>query len=226
MQIRSINNEVYFELLEKSLKSSSLYTKETYKLFLKGFISKLSELSYLDRNNNSVNIHCFHANQERAIAKLNAGNNITLPVISISETNTANNDKRRKYDPILLNKVVWDKDKNRALRILSLSPRAVDIEYSINIWAKYKQDLDQIRESIFLLFNPDLIINTKLTPGKAFINTETPVTNIEADDTEDRILKKTINIKLETYIPNPEFLYTSTGKIEELIIDIENIEDK
>jgi len=35
---------------------------------------------------------------------------------------------------------------------------------------------------------------------------------------EDRILKKTLNIVLRTYIPSPKFLITSTGEIEEFKI--------
>ena len=41
-----------------------------------------------------------------------------------------------------------------------------------------------------------------------------------ANDKDDRIIKKTMNIVLRTYIPSPKFLVTSTGEIEEFKIQI------
>jgi hypothetical protein len=96
-----------------------------------------------------------------------------------------------------------------------MAPRPIDIKYTINIWAKYKEDLDQIREYILILFNPDLEIKTRQSNiTKAFLESESDIQQSEADDQQDRILKKSITIKVETFIENPKFLYTSTGKIE------------
>jgi len=226
MPTTTVNSKVVSELLEKTKVSSGMFYQRVYKDTLRNLISIFGNTYYTDRNNNQIKVKCFHAHQERAVAKTTLGDNITLPVITISETNTASNDERRKYSPLLVHEAYWHKRQNRALRTLSLSPKPVDISYDINIWAKYKQDLDQIREYIYLLFNPDLEIKTKHSNiTKSYIVSESDVEQDEAEDTQDRILKKSISIKVETYIPSPKFLYTSTGKIEnmnyELTIDEE-----
>lgn len=215
------SNKVLNEILEKTNASTGMFTDRVFKDTLRHLISVFDNVYYVDRNNNSIRVKCFHANQERAVAKATVGDNITLPVITISELNTANNEERRKYSPILVHEAYWHKRQQRAIRTLSMAPRPIDISYDINIWAKYKQDLDQIREYIFLLFNPDLEIKTKQSNNtKAYILSESDVEQAEADDTQDRILKKSISIKVETYVPNPKFLYTSTGKIEKFNYEI------
>jgi hypothetical protein len=71
-------------------------------------------------------------------------------------------------------------------------------------------------------FNPDIELKTRHSERvKAFLKDESTIAPIQADDTEDRILKKSLDITVETYIPSPRFLYTSTGKIEELNFDLE-----
>jgi hypothetical protein len=218
----TVNNKVLQEILEKSSASTGMYVQKVYKDTLRNLINIFSNVYYLDRNNNSVKVKCFHANQERAIARSNFGDNVTLPVITISEESTSNNDERRRYTPILIHEKYWHKRKNKALRSLSMAPRPIDIKYTINIWSKYKEDLDQIREFIFSLFNPDLEIRTKNSIiTKAFLDNESPTEQAQADDQQDRILKKSITITVETYVENPKFLYTSTGKIERLNFELE-----
>lgn len=219
-----IPNKVLSEILEKSKASTGMFVSDVYKNCLKNLLDLFSNIYYIDKNNNSIKIKCIHANQERAIAKINTGDNITLPLITISETSTINDDERRRYSNTLLHESYWDKDKQRAIRILSLPPRPVNITYSLNIWTKYKQDLDQIRGSIFLLFNPDVELNVKENfYTKAFINEESDISEITANDTQDRILRKSINIYVETYVNSPKFLYTSTGRIEQFKYDMEVI---
>jgi hypothetical protein len=58
------------------------------------------------------------------------------------------------------------------------------------------------------------------TLAKAFITSEEAVGSMTANDKDDRIIKKTINITLRTYIPSPKFIVTSTGQIEEFNIEI------
>lgn len=212
-----VSTAVLREILEKTSVSTGMFVQKIYKDTLRNLINIFGNCHYIDKNNNTVKVKCFHANQERSVAKSTIGDNITLPVITISENNTSNSDDRRRYTPILIHDKYWHKRKNRAMRILSMAPRPVDIKYTINIWSKYKEDLDQLREYIFTLFNPDLEIKTKQSNiTKAFIENETDVQQAEADDQQDRILKKSISIKVETYIENPKFLYTSTGKIERI----------
>ena len=82
--------------------------------------------------------------------------------------------------------------------------------------------MDQLREAIFVLFNPDIELQTRHDcRTKAYFSGETDISTMQAEDTEDRVLKKSISITVETYIPNPKFLFTSTGKIEEFKLDVE-----
>ena len=104
--------------------------------------------------------------------------------------------------------------------MISLAPRPVNISYGINIWAKYKSNMDQIVEQIRLMFNPHLVLkNPYSNVASAFIETENDESTLDPGDREDRILRKSFNITLEAYIPNPQFLITSTGEIQEFNTD-------
>ena len=142
-------------------------------------------------------------------------------MISVAQTISDNDDERRRYESVLVHEKYWDEEKHRAIRILSLSPRPVNINYQVNIWCKYMADMDQILEQVRLKFNPEMNVPTKYsTLAKAFINSEEAVGSMTANDKDDRVIKKTINITLRTYIPSPKFLVTSTGEIEEFKIEI------
>lgn len=187
-----------------------------YKESLRYLLSKLGSLSYLNSETQVVNIKCVHANPERTIAKLHQENNIILPIISIDQETSDNDDARRRNSPSLVLEKYWSEEKKRAFRIMSLAPRSVNISYGINIWAKYKNNLDQIAEQIRLLFNPHLVIKNPYTNvASAFLDSEADQSTLDLGDREERVLRKTFAIVLEAYIPNPQFLITSTGEIEE-----------
>lgn len=216
-----VSNKVLKEILEKTNSSTGMFAQKVFKDTLRNLISIFNNINYIDKDNNSVKVKCFHANRERAVAKTFIGDNITLPLITITENNVSNNDDRRRYNPILIHDKYWHKRKNKAIRVLSMAPRPVDIKYTLNIWAKYREDLDQIRENILILFNPDLEIKTRASNiTKAFLENESDIEQSTANDQQDRILKKTITLSVETFIENPKFLYTSTGKIERLNYEI------
>ena len=188
-----------------------------YKDSLRYLISTLGDLVYINSEEEVVPIQCVHANAERTIAKLKQENNIILPIISISQSSSDNDDERRRSEPSIINESWWSDEKKRAFRVLSLAPRAVNIEYSINIWAKYKSNLDQIVEQVRLLFNPHLIIETKYSnTAHGFIVQESDNSTLDLGDRQDRVIRRAFTIKLEGYIPNPKFLITSTGEIQEL----------
>ena len=74
--------------------------------------------------------------------------------------------------------------------------------------------MDMLRSSIYSLFCPDVNIRTKFSDyNKAFIVSETDIGTSEAGDAQDRVLKKSITIALQTYIPSPKFQVTNTGEI-------------
>ncbi len=208
------------EILKRTTKINKL--PFFYKDCLRFVIGKLGTFSYMDSEGKILPIRCIHANPERAIAKLEQEANILLPIISISQDSSESDEKRRRQKNILISTSWWSEKKKRAFRVLSIAPQAVNIQYGINIWTKYKSDMDQIVEQIRLLFNPALIVeSSQTTTASAFIVTETDNSDFDLEDREDRVIRKTFNISLEGYIPNPKFLLTSTGEIEEFGVDSE-----
>ena len=192
-----------------------------YRESLRSMIASFNDIGHFNSEDKFVDIKCIHGNAERAIAKLKQENSIILPMISVAQTISDNDDERRRYESVLVHEKYWDEEKHRAIRILSLSPRPVNINYQVNIWCKYMADMDQILEQVRLKFNPEMNVPTKYsTLAKAFINSEEAVGSMTANDKDDRVIKKTINITLRTYIPSPKFLVTSTGEIEEFKIEI------
>tara|TARA_R110000822_G_scaffold24679_3_gene74996 strand:+ start:21 stop:782 length:762 start_codon:yes stop_codon:yes gene_type:complete len=191
-----------------------------YKESLRYIISKLGTLAYLNSEDGLVDVKSIHANPERTIGKLKQDNNIILPIISINQNQSNNADGRRRGAPQIINESFWSEEKQRAVRIISEAPRAVDIEYGINIWSKYKADMDQLCEQIRLLFNPHLVIKNSYTnTALAFIESESDDSTLETTDRQERIIRRTFSIKLEGWIPNPKFIITSTGEIQEFNID-------
>lgn len=191
-----------------------------YKELLRSMIASFNDVGYISSEEEFIDIKCIHANSERAIAKLNQENNIILPILSIAQTTSDNDDTRRRYESVLVNEKYWDADKHRAFRVLSLSPRAINIKYQLNIWAKYRANMDQILEQVRLKFNPEMNVPTHYgTITKAYIDSEGDYESANAGDKEDRVLKKNIDIVVRTYIPSPKFLFTSTGKLEKLMVD-------
>lgn len=186
-----------------------------YKESLRSMLHIFGNIYYLDANANRVKVNCSHGNPERIVGKLKADNTLVLPMITIVETQTDSDPNRMRYQNLIV-ETAWDSEKLRATRILSMPPRPINITYEVNIWTKYKADMDMLRSNIFSLFSPDINIETQYSVhNKAFINNEREVGSVTAADTGDRILQKSISITLETYIPSPKFFFTNTGEIKE-----------
>lgn len=192
-----------------------------YRESLRSMIAMFNDIGHFNSEDEFVDIKCIHGNAERAIAKLKQENSIILPMLSIAQTTSDNDDERRRYESVLVHEKYWDEEKHRAIRILSLAPRPVNIKYQLNIWCKYMADMDQILEQVRLKFNPEMNVPTKYsTLAKAFLESEDDIGSATANDKDDRVIKKTLNITLRTYIPSPKFLVTSTGEIEEFNIEV------
>lgn len=210
----SIRNKLI--TMEKPQHGISMLYRET----MRAMISKFSDLVYIDGKNEVKDIKCYHGNPERAVAKYFQENNIVLPAITISQTSTETDTTRSRYHAMLLQEKYWNPDTQRAIRILSFAPTPVNIIYSINVWSKYKIDMDQILEQIRLIFNPSSEIETPFsTLTKAFLIDEEDNSEVDVGDGSDRVLKKSLSIEVQTYIPNPKYLITSTGRIERFNIE-------
>lgn len=186
-----------------------------YKESLRSMLHIFGNTYYLDGNGNRIRVNCSHGNPERIAGRIKADNTLILPMITIVETQTDSDQSRMRYQNIISEKE-WDADKRRATRVLSLPPRPINITYEVNLWSKYKADMDMLRSSIFSLFSPDINVETKYSVhNKAFIVSERDLGNVGAGDGADRVLQKTITVTLETYIPSPKFFFTNTGEIKE-----------
>jgi len=210
-RFRKLRNQLY-----------GLYRKESdipriYKETLRAVIHLFNSFSIIDSEEKLVSVKCMHGNPERVVAKLNQEDNIILPVITVTQTTSDNDDARRRYTPLLINERYWDTSKERAFRILSFAPRPINVNYEVNFWCKYRADIDQLLEQARINFNPEADINTPFsTRTKGYITGEVDNSELSVGDTTDRVVKKTLNVTVETYIPSPKFLVTSTGKIETL----------
>jgi hypothetical protein len=191
-----------------------------YRDTLSSLLTIFGKLKYLAPNGKAVSIKCVHGNPERIAAKMTEQTNLVLPIISITQTTSEDDVARRRYEPTIVHQKYWDKNKERAIRVLSLAPKAINISYSINIWSKYRADMDQILEQIRLMFNPELRLETSTAQNtKAFLTTEADNSDVATGDKEDRVLKRGVTIEVQTYLPNPKFLITSTGQIEEFKVE-------
>lgn len=187
-----------------------------YKESLRSMLHIFGNMYYIDGNSNRIKVTCSHGNPERIAGRLKADNTLVLPMLTIVETETESDSERMRYQNIV-SETVWDPAQRRATRVLSLPPRPINITYDVNIWCKYKADMDMLRSSIFSMFSPDLNVETQYSVhNKAFINSEREVGSAVASDTGDRILQKTVSVTLQTYIPSPRFALTNTGEIKDL----------
>ena len=55
---------------------------------------------------------------------------------------------------------------------------------------------------------------------KAFLVSESNKGGSSAPDREDRLLRKSFMVDIETYIPSPQFKITSTGRIEKVVSEL------
>lgn len=213
MNYFEVKDDIYRELLNRSV-DSKLIT-HFYKKLLETLITKFSSLVYLNEENKVQKIPCWHANQERVISKIKQESTIVLPVVSISRINDKLDDKRRRQESMLIFQKYFDKDKNRAVRVASLPPVPISIAYKLNIWTKYHQDMDQVSEQIMRFFNPHLLIPTiHSTQAISYISQESSNITLTVEDGQDRVIRRSYDLSLETYVPSPKFIITHTGKIE------------
>ena len=210
LTIQEFSKEL-FRSLEKQNDNISFVYRESLRAVKEIF----SNLQYFQEDGSLLTIQCIHGNPERTIAKLKQDNNIILPIISVVQTGSEEDDKRRRPRQMILKKKVWSESRQRAFRVVGLAPKAVNLLYDVNVWTKYKSDLDQISEQIHLKFHPSIKVVTSFNKeSQGFLAQETDQSSVDVGDKEDRILRRSYSFKLLTYIPTPQFLVTSTGKLE------------
>lgn len=190
-------------------------TLESLLNFFNGFFVKREDGSI-------ITVKCTFGSPERAIAKYFQEQNIILPALTITENAFDLDEEKQKYGALITNEKVWNDKIQRAERVLSIAPRQVTFSYTVNVWAKYMEDLDQLSEQIFFSFNPNLDLETKdSTTTKVYLTDSSLTGELDIEDGRDRILQKAFSLQVETYISYPRFLVTSTGKIEQIKAEIE-----
>tara|TARA_R110000822_G_scaffold4185_1_gene18035 strand:- start:2216 stop:4915 length:2700 start_codon:yes stop_codon:yes gene_type:complete len=197
-----------------------------YREYTKFLIEKMKTVQYLDSEEKAQDVNVFFANPERAIAKMKEDRNFKLPLMSISIDDIDEDVDRRKTSSNLEISTVWDVKKQRAIRIVSKAAKPINLSFTINIWSKYLEDVNQIIESVMLMFNPSMDFKTKdSSNSQAFIQQVTDNSVMSVGDQKDRVIRKMIIITAEAYLSNPKYLITSTGEIERMGVDFEFIDD-
>tara|TARA_R110000824_G_scaffold236757_1_gene425569 strand:- start:4239 stop:4970 length:732 start_codon:yes stop_codon:yes gene_type:complete len=214
-KIANINKKAYDKLTKIHNKSNTIL--DVYTEITKSVKKVFGSLYRVDSDNSIVDIKIVYANPERSVAKQVQEDNMVLPIISFDQDISNSDLKRSRYNPVLVHNIVWDDSKQRATRVLSLAPAPVTISFKISIWSKYAEDLDQVLEQITLMFNPSLNLPNKFSDEtQAFLTEEENETESSYKDGSDRVLRRTIEMQVETYIPGPRALVTSTGEIESI----------
>lgn len=200
------------------------YQTNIIKSLMEGFSELFNKSLYiLDAENKSLKVHSYNSFVDRQLTSKVNQRSFTLPSIYVEHEKTSVNISRRRYESLVIKDKVWDENEQRAKRTIRLVPVAVDVTFNLNIWSKYANDLDQILEQIYLLFNPATEITIDGATGfKARIIGEDEE-SYAANFGEDRVLQKKVIINVEGYIPYPEMLITNTGKIEQFNTEIKII---
>lgn len=227
MSLVDINAKYRHLIEELTYRNQSVGISGVYRDILESLLAFLNDNSIIiNGEGKQVKVLAVHGNAERTIAKLKAETNIILPLISVSREDTNEADDRRRFDSILVHEKVWDTKTQRATRIISTPPRPITIVYKINFWTKFVNDMDQLLEITRSRFKPALNVLTPFSDSnKAFIIDEDSASDFTVGDGADRRIVKSLVIEVETYIPSPKFLITSTGKITEFNTEIDIIDD-
>jgi hypothetical protein len=192
-----------------------------YREYTTFILNKMKTVSFIDSEGKDTKVTAFFANPERAIAKIHEDRTLTLPVITVSIDDIDEDVERRRADHVLDVNTIWDKKTQRALRIISKASKPLNLAFSINIWAKYVEDVNQILETIMFMFNPSLNFKTSNNSAtKSYIEQITDNSTMSSPDKEDRVIRKMIVLTAEAYLAYPKYLVTSTGEIEKYNIDV------
>lgn len=199
------------ELMSEYNESNSFY-----KDVLRGLLSQI-KLSYVDDQSSVKQLSLHHGRQERAIAKKFQENNIVLPYATIFQSLVEEDKQKRRYEPVLVYRSLWNIKTNKAERVVSYPDVPVVLNYTLSLWCKYVSDIDQISANIRSRFNPHLEVKIPETQiMKCFLAEETDRSVVEVNDKEDRLIRKEFTIKVECYLPSPKFLVTNTNKIRKI----------
>ena len=215
-------SDYFRKKIEEFEKTTPTPKANFYREYTSFLIDKMNNIQYTDAEDKTQGITAFFANPERAIAKLREDRNLTLPLITVGIDDIDEDADRRRGPHSLQIETVWDIKERRAVRVISRASKPINLTFSINIWSKYVEDLNQLVENIALLFNPSLDFQTNHSVNtKAFITQITDNSVLSVPDREDRVNRKMILVTAEAYLNYPKYLVTKTGEIETVTVDFE-----
>ena len=215
-----VTSQEYLMNLLHQMDKSSVLPINAYKEIVRYLISQFNGLNYLNDEMEAVEVKCRYGNPERTVAKLKSHDNMIIPIITVSQNSILEDDNRRRFANVIMQKTYYNKETLRGERVISLCDRPVTAQYNVNLWCKYMDDMDQLAQQIRLKFNPSLELSTEFSKdSKAFLVSETNNYSFSVGDKEDRIIRKTFTVGVETYIKSPKFKITSTGKLEQINLE-------
>ena len=215
-----ITSSEYIINLLNTMEKKGNTSVNVYKEIVRFLIYKFNNMVYINYELELVEVRCKYGNPERTIAKLTEHDNHTLPLITISQNSIVEANDRRRNKALFTNETIWDEEKQKAQRVIGWCDRPVTIQYNLNIWAKYMEDLDQLAQKVRTVFNPNLTLKTAFTnDSPVFLESEDNNYSFTLADREDRILRKAFTLNVETYIKSPKYKITSTGKMEEINVE-------
>ena len=190
---------------------------EFYRATSKELLGLLSTGQILGADNKIAQVPAFYANYERAIAMLFKTRNLTLPLMTLAISDTKEDVERRRPDFDIEYWTIHNKETRRHTRVASLSPKAVKISYTLNLWTRYVEDMNQLLEYVMQLFRPHLRVETNfMTNACAFITAVSDNSTLDAPDRKDRVIRKTITFEVETYMPTRQYQIQSNGDIVDM----------
>lgn len=203
------------------MENDSSFKQDYYKDLLRTLLGQI-KITFINDQDQKVDVKIHHGRQDRLVAKMFQENNLVLPYSTIYQSGVENDIDRLRSNQTIIARSVWDDVKQRAIRVISLADVPVKLTYRLSVWAKYIGDMDQIAASIRSKFHPDLILKTPHSSlTKAYLSNEEDDGAVDARDREDRLIRKNFDVVIETFIPQPEYMVTSSGKIEKFITELD-----
>jgi len=220
VSVSNVTGQEYMLDLIDQMNKKMVIPINGYKEIVRFLLNEFDGLPYLNHEMETIKVKCRYGNPERTVAKLKEDDNMIIPLLTVSQDAIIEDNKRQRFFPVIMNNTYFNKETQRAERIISFCDRPVTIRYNINIWTKYMEDMDQLSQQVRLRFNPSIQLKTKFShDSKVFLAAETNNYAFSVADREDRIIRKTFVATVETYVRSPKFKITSTGQIEEINIE-------
>lgn len=206
----------YFRHLIYQYENSD-YAAGFFREYTKAFLQAFNNLTFLNGEAEEVNVKTVYGAPERAVGKRNESGTLVLPVGSLLIDSLKPSEERQKYEPLINFETYFDTDAQRYQRIVSFAPKPVELSYTMSFYAKYMEDINQLSEKFELMFNPSLKIPVDFdTHAQSFIADRQEATSVLVGDREDRVLKRSFTVSIESYVPSQKYLITNTGKIKAL----------